>query len=271
MAELKGLFCTLSGSLGGKTCRDRNGKTILYEKPGPYNRNPENQKNCIVPKGKFGQASHLATLINSIPVIKKIWKNAQIEGPDSFHRMMKYNINNSDAEHLTEKNIISPPGLKSEVKEAFIKDFTINTHLEIEDNSLSAPFHVVAVVYACNTGSENKNNSLLFAITREISETADERQFDLTLSPDQDYLNAMNKYQKWIMYFTLIKDDPLNLIWTSTASFSGANEFVVQDMDDSPKPEDISKPLFCYPCNYAITIYRKVNLLTPAVSECFAL
>lgn len=255
MAEAKGLFFNLSGTLQGKTCRERNGKTILYDKPGPYNRDPENQKNCIIPKGKFRHAVWFSTFNNSIPLLKKIWKNAHIEGLDAFHRMIKYNINNSDADHLTEKNIISPPGMRLEVKEVSIKDFTINTQLEIEDNSLSVPFQAVVVVYAYNPGSENKKDSLLFALTQEISESTDERVFNITLSPDPDYINAMNKYQNWIMYFTLIKDDPPKLIWTSTASFAGETETGVQDMGGSTNP-DISKLLFCDPCNYAVTIYR---------------
>jgi len=267
MAEVKDLFFNLSGTLQKKTTRVRYGKTILYDKPGPYNYNPENQKNCIAPKGKFGQTVRFAAFNNSIPVIKKIWNNAHIEGLDAFHRMIKYNINNSDAEHLTEKNIISPPGIRLEVKEVFIKDFTINAHLEIEDNSLSVPFQVVLVIYAYNPGSENKKNTLLFSILQVISEAADEREFDITLSPDPDYINAMNNYPKWIIYFTLIKDDDFNqLAWTSTAAVGGENETGIHDIDDCTKP-DISNVAVCYPCNNALTIYRSSSSTDPTVSE----
>jgi hypothetical protein len=221
MGEVKGWPFLMTGRAGDYIFKNFGEKTFFSRRPKPYDR--KRHPNSRKTQDKFAQIVPLAKFINKIPELKNIWKNANIKGRRAFNRVVIYNMNNVKEDRLTEKNIITPPGLKLEVKELIVKDFTINPYLEIMDGFLSSPLQAVVVVYAYNSGNENKKDFLLFAVTQEILGAADENRFNIIFTPKLLFINTLSIYNKWIMYFTLIKDDPLNLIWTSTAAFSGSN------------------------------------------------
>lgn len=223
MAEVKDWPFLMSGRIGNFIFKNHGEKTFVSKRPDPYDR--KRHPNSRKTQDKFVQVVPLAKFINQIPELKKIWKTANIKGKIAFNRVIIYNTNNTKEDHLTEKNIITPPGLKLEVKEVFIKDFTINSYLEITDGFLSSPLQAVVVVYAYTPGSENKKDFLLFAVTQEIFGAADESRFNIIFTPEPVFINTLSIYHKWIMYFTLIKDDPSQLIWTSTAAAAGGTGY----------------------------------------------
>lgn len=211
----------ISGTVGDEVVKQRNGKTIICRKPQrPYNR--KNDQNCIGPRNRFRQTLSFATFNAKIPLLRKIWDASSVQANCTYLKLMKCNMNNAAEHHLTENNVISPPGLNLEVKSASITTASINAHLEIKDEPLSTPIQAVAVIYSYNTEG-NKIGIRLFAVIQEVLDSDDGREFNISFSPDPEDIAAMCSYQNWIMYFTLIKDDPSGLIWTSTAAVSGSS------------------------------------------------
>lgn len=225
MAILRNNIFDLSGECDNIIYRIRKGRTIAYARPGPYHFDPEKQKNCISPKNKFSYAVWLASFLNEIPLLKKIWSISKVKNSTAYYKIMGSNVNYSHTYGYTEKNLISPPGLDLLVKEVTLTDDSIRTFLEIKDEVLSVPFQALGVIYSYNPVKEKSRDFLLAAVSQEVCDPVNQKEFNISFYPDKHFVDGIKSYQNWIMYFTLIKDnEPDKIIWTSTASYSGTNE-----------------------------------------------
>ncbi len=217
MAVLKGnVLGIISGRIGDNCYRDFNDKTIVASRP---KRDKNDHPNCLAPKKKFGHTSPLASYVNKIPSLQKIWRIADTRSFSAFHSMMSWNTNSASLAHLTTKNVISPPGEKLNVSNVIITPELIRANLEIHGGTFPSPFDAVVLIYAYNKTGDEKNIRF-YDITAGFSAAGETKEFELTFNPYPFTLNWMSNFQNWIMYFTLIKDDGITpVIWTSTAAY----------------------------------------------------
>ena len=194
----------LSGRVGDTCYRDCIDKTVVASRP---HRDKNDHPNCAPPKDRLACASKLASHINKIPLLQEIWTIAGSGSSDAFHTLMHYNINVSDRQHLTNKNIISPPGINLRVPDVKISDGFINAHLEIVGGLIPSPLKAVLLLYAYNPESKKTKYSRFYHIASEVTESGNGSEFDLNFNPYPFTLNWLSSYQKCIMYFTIVKDD----------------------------------------------------------------
>ena len=219
MAVLKkNVIGILSGKLDDKIYRERNGKCVVYSLPGPYKQ--ENQGKCIVPRKTFGLAVRFTVFLNKIPLLKKIWKIADIKGPSVYHKLIIHNTGKNNADRLTTKNIISPPGLSLIINDTFLTAEGITSALEIIDGTLLAPLQAFIVIYFYNRENENPKDFQVLAFSQEVTDSVDGRKFNITIASSPVSLDAMSSYQNCIIYYALVKDESTidRLTWTSTAA-----------------------------------------------------
>ncbi len=208
----------LSGKIGDVCYRDFKDKTVVASLP---KRNKNDHPNCKAPKKRFGHTSRLASFVNKIPPIKKVWEMADRGSFSAYHSLMRANTNIAAREHLTTKNIISPPGETLVVSEADISDGFIKAHLEIKGRLMPPPLKALMVIYAYDPVGKEEKYFRFYQITTEVKGKGSkaEREFDLIFDAYPFTLNWLSGYRKWIMYFTIIKDDDCSQInWTSTAA-----------------------------------------------------
>lgn len=205
----------LSGKLGEYNCREQNGKTIISLRSGTI----KYHSGRVQSQRKFCHGVWLARHCNNIPLLKKIWLHSDKTAYSAYHKLISVNSKISEEGQLTEKNVISPAGLKLEVRNVIREKYGIKAHLEIVDGFLSSPFHAVVVICSFIPGSRTRKGCRFYSILKEVYE--DGKEFDLFFNPYPFQLDWINNYQKWIMYFTLVKDGGSRLEWTSTGCKSG--------------------------------------------------
>ncbi len=235
MGVIKGNFLLrVSGKVGDKSYRDFRDKIVVASLP---KRDKNDHPNCAAPKKRFGHTSPLASYVNKIPALQKLWQVAGSSSFSAFHSLMRSNTNASSTGHLTIKNIISPPGKSLKVSEVIISGGTLKAQFEIIGGLIPPPFQALLIIYAYSPVGENKNYRF-YNITTQVTGCDESEKFNLVFNPYPLTLNWISNYKKWIMYFTLIKDDDsAPLTWTSTAACESSPDsasFCEEDFANSP-------------------------------------
>lgn len=107
MAILKGgLFGDISGKLNNVVFRKVNGKDVITVRPKKYQKTKSEK--AIYVRSRFSVAVEFSKYLNSIPILKQVWKNAQIKGSSSFNKIEKFNISQVNDRAPSLKNIITP-------------------------------------------------------------------------------------------------------------------------------------------------------------------
>lgn len=217
MATLKNFdIGNLSGRLGDKSCRTRKNKTIISKRPGAI----KFHENRVPSQQKFGHAVWLSKHCNNIPLLKKIWLQSDPAAYSAYHNLILRNTKLCEEGQLTEKNVIIPPGLKLDVKEVLLEKYGLKAHLEIENGYISSPFQAVVVICSFIPGCRTRNGCRFYSIVKDVVEE-EGKEFNLFFNPYPFQLDWINNYQKWIMYFALMKDEVSGPVWTSTGCKSG--------------------------------------------------
>ncbi len=126
MATLKISYIgNLSGKLGPYDCREQNGKTIISVRSRTIKFHPGR----VPYQKKFGHAVWLARHCNNIPLLKKIWLYSDKAAYSAYHNMISVNSEITEEGQLTERNLISPAGLKLEVRNVILEKYGIKAHL----------------------------------------------------------------------------------------------------------------------------------------------
>lgn len=90
MAELnKSVLGKVRGAIGDITFRQRNGKNFIALRPRSFN--PGEDAASILRRNKFVTAAKIAKVINSNPVLNKIWKGYAENGVSAYNQIIKIN------------------------------------------------------------------------------------------------------------------------------------------------------------------------------------
>lgn len=108
MAILKGgLFGDIKGKLSNVVIRKVKGKCIGSVRPLKYKKTKSKKAKNI--RSKFSIAVEFSKYINSIPILKDVWANADIKNSSPFNMIEKFNIKKVNDNAPSLQNIISPP------------------------------------------------------------------------------------------------------------------------------------------------------------------
>lgn len=108
MAKLsQKILGNVSGTLGDITFRQRNGKNYLATRPRSF-KAPQDQAS-IERRSKFALAVKLASIINSIQLLKDLWALKIPAGSTVYNYLVKTNYNQINPDSLTASTYLTPP------------------------------------------------------------------------------------------------------------------------------------------------------------------
>ncbi len=121
-----------SGRTGDFVYVRRNGKTFVYHRPKRKTKIGQSEQ-AKLNRAKFGAAAKFTKVVNGSNELNRIWTDTKLDGSLAFNRIMKYNIKQSGMGEITNKNVITPKGLKLKLNLLIIEENKIKTEFSIPD------------------------------------------------------------------------------------------------------------------------------------------
>lgn len=220
LAEVKEtIFGELSGKVGTSVFRVMNGKQFVSERPDKYK--PTKSKALKAARFKFGLTVGFAKFINSQPVLKQIWMDAGISGINTYQKLIKCNVKLTGEKSLTIKNIISPPGIPSPVKNLSIDSdkiiLSLNSSGKKSAALLKKPFRLHYIIYYYEA---KKKIAEPYTYNYNVSDKIPSllsKNYNVQLNLNEDQTALISKYKKQIIFITLVQVNVHKKVyWTST-------------------------------------------------------
>jgi len=216
-------FGKLSGKIDGRVYRIVNGKPFASNRPEKYNAGKS--KAAVSNRTKFAVATEFAAYINSIPVLKSIWKAARIKGSAPYHRIIKYNTKHVTDNAPTVSNIITPtPGsnntLNFPLKEFLFPDKGKNIKLLLskisEHFTYDINYNLVLVFMFMEPVNKKEKYFLMSHLEEDI--IIKEGMDEIIIKPDPSLAKFLTKYKKLILYssFSTPVEGRPKFLWTDS-------------------------------------------------------
>ncbi len=224
MVRIKGnTLGHLSGKMDGRVYRIMNGKLFASNRPEKYN--ASKSKASVSNRSKFAVATEFAAYINSIPILKSIWKTARLKGSAPYHRIIKYNSKYAADYAPTVFNIITPPAGSNNTLNFPLKEFLFNAKEKNINLLLSKP---------SNNFTYDINYNLVFVFVFLEPIKIKDKYFlmshmeeNIVIKQDMDEINIkagsslskyLKKYKKLIIYqsFSAPVEGRPKYLWTNS-------------------------------------------------------
>lgn len=202
------LISNIHGKLGGLVFRQRNGKTIISQRPASFK--PSQKPECVASRNKFGTIVKFASFLGRIPVINQLWQEAQLTGTISRNRLIKYNYAMTAENLPTIHNIITPPGHHFKLLDAVISGGKIR--LKADKKYKPGKNDILLVIMAAYDPATPQDE--LFV----MSDLSADYNKNLTLDMDFTYAG---RYNKFILYCAIVKHIGSKLMWSKTIARAG--------------------------------------------------
>jgi hypothetical protein len=213
----KGVIGEISGKIGDKIYRVRDGKNIVCKRPA--SQKISQTTNSVKNRSKFAFRIQLAKLIYSTPELSACWKSAKIKGRNGFQRIIVHNAKQISDTGLTLQTIITPPGFAT--YDNFIK--LDKSHIIIQSKPVKeifdCTFKLIAVLCLYN---EKGSELLLFQSDDVIFNEGSVLKGIISLDPDE--MRKITLCNKALLLSSFLTFSP-ELLWSSTIPF----EIVMRD------------------------------------------
>ncbi len=215
-----GILGEVTGKAGGKVYRIMNGKSFRSERPVHYN--ASKSKAAVANRDKFAAATAFAKYVNSIPLLKLIWKSAKLKGTTSFNRLIKYNSKLIGDSAPSINNIIVPPegtssflyfpieAVSVSLKEAYLQIRISQKHSLFNQYKLMAVFMFHQPI--------NKQDSKYQFCHVDLDVKMNDRINVIESVLPDSIIKTAQKYSGLILYFSLVNFKEGKPIWSPTYS-----------------------------------------------------
>ncbi len=220
---MPGVLGLPSGKSGNVVYRKMNGKLFASYRPDRYN--ASQSKAAVANRNKFGTTVTFAKYINALPILKLIWKTADIQGYTSFNRLIKHNVLYTSETGLSLSNHITPklPDLPTmlSVNEFSLINDCVNINFAVSsDKMLPAKGLLFFVVALQQPKQEDYTPVEFFHINENLNSLSNGKSELLELPLTRDEKKAMTKYKSCICYAAVIFEpsSSKNIMFTNTVS-----------------------------------------------------
>lgn len=205
----KGEIGKVVGVIGPYVVRYNKGKRIISKRPVCFHMSMTQA--AVTGRNKFAAKVKFARFLISDPIIKEIWKAADIEGRNAWNRLLKHN--KITGSHPTIKNIITPPGHYFEIDRIYSlgSDYSIKS---VESISLNEDDRIYVVIVPFNP--INKKDAPFEIIS------AGGFEGEIKLTNDQKLI--CSKYKNYVCFSAAIHINGKNFEWSNTTAYEGAFE-----------------------------------------------
>ncbi len=215
------------GAVGDVTFRKRNGKTYLAAKPASFT--PGTDANSLARRGKFSITIKLASSINSIPLLKELWKNNTPSGLTTFNFITRTNYAMIGSGGIISSMVRLTPSLGFSVNNpvvAFNSD-AIKVNLDAIGDSTGIDvtnepsIKLVSVVYLSNPNdaSLKKYEFITFISDSKPADLSSPPEFDTAL--DNVLSQMLGIYQEHRGFFVLVTLDQAGNVVRHSNTFAG--------------------------------------------------
>ena len=202
-----------SGKIGNVIVRIRNGKPYYYSVPANFR--ISKSKAAVRGRKNFATTIALAKTANSTPMLKEIWKNANVPGVNSYQRLIKYNAKRVSDGLLTISNKITPEGLPLKLNSAAVENKKLTLSFECPSSpDLSFPATLQIFLYFGN------ESGTIIRLFKEISEPAAGGNYTQAIELDAQSRKLLTKDPSPVIFIALAGEmqNRKKVYWTSTAS-----------------------------------------------------
>ncbi len=186
-----------TGTLGEFFVKNFRGKKILARKS--FQRKKSHSKAAVNGRNNFAATVLISKTINKQPVLKEVWKFANVEASSPYQKMMAYNAKRVDNGKLTTSNRITPGGIPLTLNSASIQDNFLNLDFTLPaDDYIVFPAHIYAFL------NVNDDNSPMFVLKDNISEPSPAANYTINFVLDDKIRKALEKDAKPVIYVAAV-------------------------------------------------------------------
>ncbi|HSD64978.1 MAG TPA: hypothetical protein VLB50_14340 [Ignavibacteriaceae bacterium] len=203
-----------TGSLGEFFIKNFRGKKILAKKS--FNRKISRSAAAVNGRSNFAASVLISKTINKQPVLKEIWKVANIEASSPYQKMMAYNSKRTDNGTLTTSNGITPGGIPLTINSVSVQNYILDLSFNLPtENYITFPAQVFVFLYFKNSREP------MFALNNKITEASPDANYTMNFQLDDEMRKAFKKDVNPLIYVaaagsTLHKKKEY---WSETAAF----------------------------------------------------
>jgi len=207
-------FGKVTGIIGPFVLRYKNNKLIISRRAVIYN--ASKSRESIKNRSKFAAETKFASALNHIPALKKIWAQADVEGVNSYHKLIKFNQMPGGYPSL--KNSITPRNHNIQYDQMCSLDQDLSIKIN-ENASLGTIEQLVVVIVPFDPlYDSDKPFEIIHLCLSSLQQGT-----KICLNDEQ--LQLLRRYKKFIMYSALLREAGRKNHWPNTAAFEGKISF----------------------------------------------
>ena len=220
MAILKNnILGIVRGRTGDYIYRLRNGKVVKYRRP--INQRVSRSEASETARTNFTKVVKLATCINSLPQLKKIWKSASVPGATHYQKMIRHNSKYAMQVGISVRNIISPPGIPLVIEELSLSSSALSLIVVAKSFKLkkfvsnTAFIHIIFYLYSPRIKNVSAYN--IFGLSKEFDLRQGRDKHDIKVATSE-IAESINSYGKVIIFVaaSMFNEGNEKAYWTST-------------------------------------------------------
>ncbi len=203
----------LHGRVDNMMFRTRNGKNIAYAIP--VNQKIPDSKKAFNTRKNFAAANSLASVVNSVPVLKGIWTAAKVRGSNSYQKLVSMNTRLAREGSLSTLNVITPPDQFLKLNSASVENEMILLSFLCPGNPcLSFPAALFVYLYFGKSGGS------ITPLMVQVPEPESDSVYEIDVLPDLETKKLLAKDPSPVIYIALAGGTSYKkkVYWTSTAS-----------------------------------------------------
>jgi len=226
MARLRGnVLGQLRGTLGNFYAREIDGETFLSSRAASYHLPVD--PDSIVKRKQFAVTGRFAKLVNSLPVLKTVWKHTAGKSTSPYNVICKYNYHFASVDRPTLQNIISPEGfyfipaaISFDWEKITVELPSLIESVETSENETRLSVNLIICLF--EPESEKKNLIDLMGFTNEIPDFDFSKGGGIGIELTDGEKERAGRYQKSILYLALVTKKMDGEICQHSSTYSAA-------------------------------------------------
>lgn len=221
------LVGTAKGKIGNYVYRrKKTGESYISQLPKKYKKTKEVL--AIFNRKKFAMNVKFAAVVNDSPILKSIWKYAELPGKSAYNKINKSNHNSASDNFMYTDAHITPKGRDLMIKYMLLDKDKLEVEFEVFGNIVNRfkpPYFAVAMIHLYNPVNHIKkpdNYHRFMTIEEEFSDFkfALKTLLKFKFKSEKNTFRIINDYNNVVVYFAIVcyKNNIGNADWTSTKS-----------------------------------------------------
>ncbi len=205
------------GKVGEVVFKRRNNK--IYTGPAPEEYKKTTSVRLIANRGRFAKVTKFSNFVNGNPILKRIWNNTNVHGPDSNLKIFSYNYSSISTNGPSDWTHILPANANLIIENPILNDYSLSFSFQINHSSDMVPeFYVVSLLYFKDPIETSSKKQHLIIMPYEYIDSFPEpiSEFNTYKFEDNETSFSMINDYKTIMLFPAIislNNNTSNPVW----------------------------------------------------------